>query len=57
MHSTRPDLPVATSQTSLNSDPEIDWTNLSPEDKEIFFSWLDEFFGNYLNITIAPKGA
>jgi hypothetical protein len=26
----------------------IDWANLSPEDKRVFFSWLDEFFANYL---------
>lgn len=27
----------------------IDWANLSPEDKQVFFSWLDEFFARYLN--------
>jgi transglutaminase-like putative cysteine protease len=26
----------------------IDWANLSPEDKQVFFSWLDEFFAVYL---------
>lgn len=29
---------------------EIDWANLSQEDKEIFFSWLDEFFDRSFNI-------
>lgn len=29
----------------------IDWTNLSPQDKEMFFSWLDEFFAGYLKRT------
>lgn len=28
----------------------IDWANLSPEDKHVFFSWLDEFFAR-------PRGA
>lgn len=28
---------------------EIDWANLSQEDKEEFFSWLDEFFDRFLN--------
>lgn len=27
-----------------HAEPAIDWANLSPEDKEVFFSWLDEFF-------------
>ncbi|KAL5520559.1 hypothetical protein ACEPAG_9783 [Sanghuangporus baumii] len=26
----------------------IDWANLSPEDKETFFGWLDEFFAQYI---------
>lgn len=54
VHSTRPDLPVAQSR-SMNNVPEIDWTHLSREDKEVFFSWLDEFFGKHLNIVIGPK--
>ncbi|KII84042.1 hypothetical protein PLICRDRAFT_57873 [Plicaturopsis crispa FD-325 SS-3] len=29
-------------------DDRIDWANLSQEDKEVFFSWLDEFFARYL---------
>ncbi|KIK95703.1 hypothetical protein PAXRUDRAFT_365975 [Paxillus rubicundulus Ve08.2h10] len=33
----------------------IDWTNLSPEDKEEFFGWLDEFFSRYLNIELSPR--
>ncbi|KAJ7682862.1 hypothetical protein B0H17DRAFT_1138096 [Mycena rosella] len=28
---------------------QLDWGNLSPEDKEVFFGWLDEFFSRYLN--------
>jgi hypothetical protein len=27
---------------------EIDWTNISEEDKQVFFSWLDEFFSAHL---------
>ncbi|KAJ7819525.1 proline-rich protein [Mycena leptocephala] len=30
------------------AEQEIDWANLSPEDKEVFFAWLDEFFSRYL---------
>lgn len=26
----------------------IDWANLSQEDKEVFFGWLDEFFAAYI---------
>ncbi|KAG2143475.1 uncharacterized protein EDB93DRAFT_591942 [Suillus bovinus] len=33
----------------------IDWANLSQEDKDEFFSWLDEFFSRYLNIAL-PSG-
>ena len=28
---------------------EIDWANLSVEDKQAFFAWLDEFFARYLD--------
>lgn len=33
----------------------IDWANLSPEDKAVFFSWLDEFFERLLKIKITPR--
>ncbi|KAI0651353.1 hypothetical protein C8Q79DRAFT_932887 [Trametes meyenii] len=33
----------------------IDWANLSLEDKQVFFSWLDEFFSRYLGVTIPPR--
>lgn len=33
----------------------IDWANLSSEDKEVLFSWLDEFFERQLNIKIVPR--
>ncbi|KAH9915325.1 uncharacterized protein B0H18DRAFT_940000 [Fomitopsis serialis] len=36
-------------------DEKIDWTNLSPEDKQVFFSWLDEFFARYLNLPVPPR--
>ncbi|TFK37569.1 hypothetical protein BDQ12DRAFT_724023 [Crucibulum laeve] len=35
----------------------IDWANLSLEDKQVFFSWLDEFFAKFLNISIPPRSA
>ncbi|KAF9228100.1 hypothetical protein BS17DRAFT_320457 [Gyrodon lividus] len=34
---------------------EIDWTNLSPANKEEFFEWLDEFFSRYLSIELSPR--
>ncbi|KAF9234594.1 hypothetical protein BU15DRAFT_78889 [Melanogaster broomeanus] len=34
---------------------EIDWANLSPEDREEFFGWLDEFFSRYLNVELGPR--
>jgi len=33
----------------------IDWVNLSHEDKEAFFDWLDEFFSRYLGVTLEPR--
>ncbi|KAF8904699.1 hypothetical protein CPB84DRAFT_1845235 [Gymnopilus junonius] len=46
--STRPGLPTRhTTPPTAPSENDIDWANLSPEDKEIFFSWLDEFFANF----------
>ena len=33
----------------------IDWVNLSPDDKEAFFGWLDEFFARYLQVTVTPR--
>ena len=35
----------------------IDWTNLSQEDKEVFFSWLDEFFGRFNGSVLASSSA
>jgi hypothetical protein len=35
----------------------IDWANLSREDKEVFFGWLDEFFSRHLDITISARSA
>lgn len=42
--STRPDLQIH-KQTPVEL--EIDWVNISPEDKEVLFIWLDEFFANF----------
>ena len=50
VRSTRPDFharPKIPKPPTTSSDTEIDWSNLSPEDKAIFFSWLDEFFTNF----------
>ena len=40
-------------------DDHIDWANLTDEDKEIFFGWLDEFFSRYTGrpkSSFAPSG-
>lgn len=37
-----------------STEDHIDWANLSQEDKDEFFSWLDEFFSRYLNIGLPP---
>ena len=50
VRSTRPNFPshpVISKPLGTLSETEIDWSNLSPEDKHIFFSWLDEFFANF----------
>jgi len=36
-----PPSPASNSQPGADT---IDWANLSDEDKQVFFSWLDEFF-------------
>ncbi|KAI6042388.1 hypothetical protein EDC04DRAFT_2660237 [Pisolithus marmoratus] len=48
------------SHTRVNSNADttldrIDWANLSAEDKEEFFRWLDEFFSRYLNVELGPR--
>ncbi|PSR72997.1 hypothetical protein PHLCEN_2v11101 [Hermanssonia centrifuga] len=53
-----PPLPVhsAPGHTHTRGDPEhIDWINLSPEDKQALFAWLDEFFERFLNIKIPSR--
>lgn len=46
------------SQTELADQVDhIDWGNLSQEDKDEFFSWLDEFFSLYLDITLPSRGS
>lgn len=45
--STRPDLRTHQVAPVISVEPEIDWANLSPEDKDVFFSWLDEYFANF----------
>lgn len=36
---------------------DIDWINLSEEDKQEFFNWLDEFFARFLNMKGARETA
>ncbi|VDB87256.1 unnamed protein product [Peniophora sp. CBMAI 1063] len=40
--------PVPESYDDEEAEPDrIDWANLSYEDKQVFFSWLDEFFSRF----------
>jgi hypothetical protein len=45
----RSDAGPAHSRTSSSDADKIDWANLSHEDKQVFFTWLDEFFARYLD--------
>ena len=47
--------PTAHQDTSQDAVTKIDWANLSAEDKEEFFGWLDEFFSRYLGIELGPR--
>lgn len=49
VRSTRPDIQHrrVAAAAQVDSGDRIDWANLSPEDKQTFFSWLDEFFANF----------
>jgi hypothetical protein len=42
-------------EEEAESDAQIDWSNLSREDKAVFFSWLDEFFARYLRNSSTPS--
>lgn len=42
----RGDLHAPSESSDVNK---IDWANLSHEDKQVFFTWLDEFFARYLD--------
>jgi len=47
--------PPSHRETSHDAVNRIDWANLTPEDKEAFFEWLDEFFSRYLGIELSPR--
>ncbi|KAF8438542.1 hypothetical protein L210DRAFT_3676697 [Boletus edulis BED1] len=49
-----PPSPRVSSHDVVDSD-RIDWANLSAEDKEAFFGWLDEFFSGYLGVELGPR--
>ena len=60
IRSTRPDFharPKIPNPPTTSSDTEIDWSNLSPEDKTVFFNWLDEFFANFTPPSITRDAA
>ena len=43
------------SETSASDS--IQWSRLTAEDKQIFFSWLDEFFAEFLGTSVTPPSA
>lgn len=43
-----PSVHLKAKASAQNDMSDIDWANLSREDKEEFFKWLDEFFARYL---------
>ena len=46
-----PPLPIRTpSAASVVSNVGIDWSNLSEQDKETLFGWLDEYFAKRFNV-------
>lgn len=45
--------PAANETESSITPNNIDWKNLSPEDKEVFFGWLDEFFSAQLKVDLS----
>ena len=59
VRSTRPDIHPRPeiSKPPTSSETEIAWSNLSPEDKKIFFNWLDEFFTKFTPPSTARGGA
>ncbi|KAF7421096.1 hypothetical protein PC9H_011616 [Pleurotus ostreatus] len=52
-----PRVNIANRPTGLHpvGSDEIDWANLSPDDKEAFFSWLDEYFERLFKVGIQPQ--
>jgi hypothetical protein len=48
--------PAPSGRTTDDGD-NIDWANLSTEDKQAFFAWLDEFFARYLDGSLPSSAA
>ncbi|KAL9710646.1 hypothetical protein Ac2012v2_006184 [Leucoagaricus gongylophorus] len=40
---------------SITEQTEIDWANLTEQDRQVFFSWLDEFFTHLLGVPVGPR--
>ncbi|KAG0696468.1 hypothetical protein DFH29DRAFT_767640, partial [Suillus ampliporus] len=52
---TRPKSTYTSQMGSTDQVDHIDWANLSQEDKDEFFGWLDEFFSRYFNIALPSR--
>lgn len=51
----RPPIPARKSEPVIDAES-IDWANLTAEDKEVFFSWLDEFFARFFGLPTNTNG-
>ncbi|KAG1720401.1 hypothetical protein EDB19DRAFT_574000 [Suillus lakei] len=55
LHPTRAKSSYPSQTGSTDQVNHIDWANLSQEDKDEFFGWLDEFFSRYLDIALPSR--
>ncbi|KAI0085540.1 hypothetical protein BDY19DRAFT_1020933 [Irpex rosettiformis] len=53
----QPNPPAYTQASESTLTPKVDWANMTVEDKETLFSWLDEFFESRFNITIPKRNS
>ncbi|PPQ94289.1 hypothetical protein CVT25_004946 [Psilocybe cyanescens] len=55
VRTTRPGTQPRRVSPAVLAEDKIDWANLTPEDKQVFFDWLDEFFANFTPPTGGTK--
>lgn len=54
-----PRVNIANRPTGLHpvGSDDIEWANLSPDDKQVFFGWLDEYFERLFKVGIQPQNS